>query len=501
MKMAKKTVTLFVSDSSINLLVMKDTRVEKWASLPLEPGLVSQGVILDEAQVAGRVKELFEIEKVATRKVIAGLSGLNSLYRLIALPEVPETLLPEAVKREATRVMPISLDEVYLSYQSVPGPRGEKRVFLAAFPRNLADVSLRVLKQAGLEPYLVDLAPLALSRIPDEPRAIIVSAGVEHLNIIVIENRLPQLIRSLPLSSEAESLSERLPTITEELGRTVTFYNSSHLEKPLDSTVPLFVSGDLSQTPEAWQSLVGRLDFSVSPLPSPVEYPEGFPTSEFTVNIGLALKELLPEKEEANFSLVNLNTQPDVYLPKAAPVSRILTPVSIGIIAGIGLLVYMGFLVQGSIAEGSVLRSELASIESSIAQQHVEIAALKEEVKTAEALIKPMESQVELTEAQASGFSNVLASLREGREGVDGDLRTIKRLFPTTAKLIEVNHVGSSVTVSGVTPDEDSIFGYAAALRNSGSFSSVTISSIQLEISESEVEEVAKGFNFTLLLR
>jgi Tfp pilus assembly protein PilN len=232
-----------------------------------------------------------------------------------------------------------------------------------------------------------------------------------------------------------------------------------------------------------------------------VEYPEGFPTSEFTVNIGLALKELLPEKEEANFSLVNLNTQPDVYLPKAAPVSRILTPVSIGIIAGIGLLVYMGFLVQGSIAEGSVLRSELASIESSIAQQHVEIAALKEEVKTAEALIKPMESQVELTEAQASGFSNVLASLREGREGVDGDLRTIKRLFPTTAKLIEVNHGGSSVTVSGVTPDEDSIFGYAAALRNSGSFSSVTISSIQLEISESEVEEVAKGFNFTLLLR
>ncbi len=70
--MARKITTLFIRDNSINLLVMKGRRVEKWASLLLEPGLVSQGVVLDEAQVAGKVTELFKLEKVRKREVIAG---------------------------------------------------------------------------------------------------------------------------------------------------------------------------------------------------------------------------------------------------------------------------------------------------------------------------------------------------------------------------------------------------------------------------------------------
>ena len=50
--MAKTVTTLFIRDTSINLLVMKGNQIEKWASSPLEPGLVSQGLIVDEAQVA-----------------------------------------------------------------------------------------------------------------------------------------------------------------------------------------------------------------------------------------------------------------------------------------------------------------------------------------------------------------------------------------------------------------------------------------------------------------
>ena len=107
--MARKVTTLFIRDTNINLLVMKGRRVEKWASLPLEPGLVSQGVVLDEAQVADKVKELFNLEGVTTKKVIVGLSGLNSLYRIITMPELPEAILAEAVKREAERVVPVSL--------------------------------------------------------------------------------------------------------------------------------------------------------------------------------------------------------------------------------------------------------------------------------------------------------------------------------------------------------------------------------------------------------
>ncbi len=176
--MAEKVITVFIRDDAVNLLQVEGRGVKKWASLPLEPGLVNQGLILDETRVAEELDKLFKLAKIGTRKVVAGISGLNSLYRLISLPELPEAILPEAVKQEARRVIPVPLDEVYLAYQRLPAPEGETRVFLTAFPRNVADVLVRTLRQAGIQPYVMDLAPLALCRTLDEPRAIIINSQV-----------------------------------------------------------------------------------------------------------------------------------------------------------------------------------------------------------------------------------------------------------------------------------------------------------------------------------
>jgi len=53
----------------------------------------------------------------------------------------------------------------------------------------------------------------------------------------------------LALPGDAESLEERLPVVAEEFTRTMMFYNSSHMEHPLDAKVPVFVSGDLEEAP------------------------------------------------------------------------------------------------------------------------------------------------------------------------------------------------------------------------------------------------------------
>jgi len=513
--MAGKAVTLFIDDTEIRLLVAKGKRVQKWARLPLEPGLVRDGVIRDEAQVVDRLKELFKLEKVTAKKVIAGLSGLNSLYRLITLPELPEAVRDEAVRHEARRVIPVSLDQVYLAYQPLPGPKGETRLFLAAFPRNAADALIRTLRQAGVEPYLIDLAPLALCRNANEPRAIIVNAWSTNLDIVVMVDRVPQVIRSLSLPSEATSLSEILPAITEELDRTITFYNSSHKENPLDSTVPIFVSGDLAESPESWQSLAGKSGYSVSILPSPMEFPEGFNPNQFMVNIGLALKELLLEKGEANFSLVNLNALPQVYLPKARPVAGILIPIAIAIV-GIGALFYTVPLLQNSMAETDALRAQLPPAQLLVAEHQKAIITLQEQVAQAEPQIKPVE-------ATAGVFEATFTNLGEVRAQVDGDLSQVVNLVPADIALLyggdtvtidaglldqaEITHSVGQVTVIGRNSDEAAIFRYARALRSSGRFSMVIISSIEAyeEIIEEEEdddeEEIKTGFNFTFILK
>jgi type IV pilus assembly protein PilM len=466
--MAKKVTTLFIRDTSINLLIMNGRQVEKWASLPLEPGLVSHGFISDEAQVAAKVKQLFKETGAQANKVITALSGHDSLYRIITLPELPEAIFPEAVKREARRTIPTPLEEVYFSYQRLTAPRGEGRIFLTTFPRNPVDALVRTLHQAGVRPYIMDLATLALCRIPNEPRAIIVNARLEHLDVMVIADRLPQVIRRLSLPGEAESLEERLPLIAEEFNRTVAFYNSTHLEKPLDLTVPVFVCGDLAEVPETWQSVVGGAGYSVSSLPSSLEeLPEGFNPNEFMVNIGLALKELLSEKEDANFSLVNFNALPEAYVPPGFSIARVLVPV--GIVLGIGLIIFGVIFVQYNSTHTEELRSELALVQSSVAQQQREITILR--------------VQVGSVGATADGLNTRIITMERGRAVFYEDLNQIVKLAAEKVNLSSVNQGGSAVTVNGVASNEDDIFSYARDLRESGRFSEVWIKSITESVS------------------
>jgi len=384
-------------------------------------------------------------------------------------------VLPEAIRREAKRTIPTPLEEIYFSYQRLSASKGETRIFLVTFPRNLVDALVKMLHQAGVKPYIMDLAPLALSRIPNEPRAIIVNAWLEHLDVIVLADRLPQVIRRLALPGETESLEERLPLIAEEFNRTVAFYNSSHMEKPLDSTVPVFVCGDLAEAPETWQSVVGGAGYSVSLLPSPVEVPEGFNPNEFMVNIGLALKELLPVKEEANFSLVNFNALPEAYVPPHFSILRVLIPI-VSVI-GIGLIIFAVILILNNRAEIAALQSQVTATEASVTQLQRDIATLN--------------TQVGSVGATADELNTRLVTMERGRTNIYLDLREIVDLAKEKVSFAAISHGGSSISVKGTASNVGLIYRYARALRSSPRFSRVWVSSIA---------ESGSGFSFVFSL-
>jgi type IV pilus assembly protein PilM len=467
--MAKRVTTLFIRDTGINLLVMKGNQIEKWVSSPLEPGLVNQGLIVDEARVADRVKQVFKEAGASAKRVTVALSGHDSLYRIITLPELPEAVLPEAVRREVQRAIPTPLEEVYFSYQRLPSQtKGENRIFLATFPRNLVDALIKTLRRAGVKAYVMDLAPLALARIPNEPRAIIVNARLDHLDVIVLADRLPQVIRRLALPGEAESLEERLPLIAEEFNRTVAFYNSGHMEHPLDAKVPVFVSGDLTEAPDMWPSAVGGAPYPVSALPAPVNVPEGFSTNQFMVNIGLALKELRVEKEGDNFSVVNFNALPEAYMPPSFSMVRVLIPVVS--IVGIALIVVAVVLIMNNRANINALTPQVTSAEARVAQLQRDVTSLN--------------TQIGAAKGTADALGNTLTTIERGRATIISDLREVTGLAGQSVSLGTVSHTGASVTLNGATTDVSDIFLYARALRESEEapddlrFSSVWISSI-----------------------
>src|SRR4030042_1822441 len=153
-------VTLDIEDNSIKLMVVRGKQVEAAASLPLEPGLIHDGVIINPAAVGQRIRELMTAHGIAEKKVVVGISGIHSIYRTASIPKLPKNLIDEAARREAERVMPVPLNELYTSWQAISVSDIETAICLVGIPRSTVDAMLATLQQAGLQPEPLDLRPL-----------------------------------------------------------------------------------------------------------------------------------------------------------------------------------------------------------------------------------------------------------------------------------------------------------------------------------------------------
>lgn len=480
--MAKKITTLYIDDSSLRLMVIQGKRIKEWAESPLEPGLVENNVVIEEAEVAAKIKQLFKIQKVKTTKVIVGVSGLHCLTRPITLPQLPKTMLAEAVRREASRALPVPLEELYISWQTIPAPEGKTQVFLVAIPCKMADALLKALHQAGLKPSFMNLKPLLLARTIKEATAVIVDVQTIEFDIVIMAEGIPQPIRTISFASEALSWQEKSAVIKNELDRTISFYNSNNPENPLTSSVPIFASGELANEPELCQSLSGELGYPVLPLPSPLEYPEGLDPSHYMANIGLAFQELSVGKD-AGPTVVSLNILPAPYQPKPISLTNILALSGAAVAAG--LLVFLVLLVQNTSADIASIRSQLNTtdvlLQLKVAQRQKLTGNIAE-----------LEKKIAELETPRDSITAALGGLEKQSAGINRDLEVTILSLPGTMSLSSIGHITSILAISGRAQSERDILLYLQKLDASGRFGDITITDM------TKVKD--EGINFTLLL-
>jgi len=467
--MAKKVVTLYIDDTSIRLLVARGKRITKWVDLSLEPGLVGDGIITEPAKLADKLKELLSTQKVKQKKVIVGLSGLQCLSRVITLPKLSKAVLAQAVNQEAERLLPVALEELYISWQIIHDSKQEIKVFLVACRRNAIDALIDTLRGAGIEPYLMDITPLALARVVDRATAIISDVRSSEADVVIMVDGVPELIRSLPLPKKAASLKKKLSIVKEELERTIKFYNSNNPEAALDSDVPIYVSGELANEPELYQSLSDELGHPVLPLSSPLECPKGLAITDYMVNIGLALKKLSPKKG-AGFSVVNLDVTPEVHRPKRPSLTKILIVPSV--IVAIGSLVPLVMQVQSAAADVVAIEAHLNATNQLVRQKHRQQQSQNEE------LIE-LNNQFSELEAINNTLTASINNFTSEQQMVNSNLEVATDSLPSTVVLTSISYSSSLLTLNGKSPSEAEVLVYARKLEGSGQFSETIIASMK----------------------
>jgi len=315
---AKRVVTLDIDNTTVRLLATRGGRVRKWASASLEPEGVEGEVASDWQALGTTVKQLMKSSGINASKVTASLSGLYSLNRILHESDLPVGLSTrEAVLQTAEETMPVSTDKLYLSWQRITGGADEQQFFVLGMPRDAVDNEMRSLMRVGIKPNVLELQAMALARIVNKSPAIVLNIGLSSFDIIIVVNGMPEIMRTILWQQGDLAVEDRVEQSAVTLELTADFYNLHFPDTPLDPTTPLFITGEMSGELILMEKLRARLVYPVEPLAPPLEYPAHLPTSQYAVNIGLALKGIASSEnpEQGVYLPLDINLMPRIYHP------------------------------------------------------------------------------------------------------------------------------------------------------------------------------------------
>ncbi len=379
----KGVVTLDIDKTTIRLLETKGGVVKKWVSASLESDEVEGGVVSDWQTLGAMVKQLMTSSGMKVGKVIASLSGLYSISRIITVSDMPAGLsTQDAVLDMARTVMPLSMDRLHISWQTITAGEGEWRFFIVGVPQDVIDGEVQSLKAVGINPHILKLKAMALTSAVNKENALILNIEPSSLDIAMVVSGVPEIMRTITWQHEDLTLEDKAEYLAITLETTVDFYNSRNPGAPLDPAAPLFITGQYSEDTTLMEELKARLSYPIEPLAPPLEYPADMPISQYAVNIGLALERTVPSEnlEQGGYVPLDINLLPEIYRPWKPTVKQLYAIAFI--IAAMALLFPLYQVTTKAMAETANLQTKFDAVNSVLAERQAEIKSREPLQKT-----------------------------------------------------------------------------------------------------------------------
>ncbi len=289
LKSGREILTLSIEGSTLRILQVVNKQITAWVNLPFNPALLRNGFIANPKGMAQVIQNALVGKGIYSKGVRAAFPGFQSLSRLITIPRSREVRPDQVIPGEARRLMSVSPEVSYLFWQPMISFPGQQSFFTLAVPKAPLEVFIETLRLTGLRPNRIELKPLVLLKIIDQPNAIIAAVENNSIDIVVVLNWIPMLMRSLYLGEGAITAESGPPRLVAELRRTIGFYNDSNPENPLPLETPLYLCGALAAEGETALLVEREIGLLPGKLDPKLELPPEFPLGQMAVNLALAI--------------------------------------------------------------------------------------------------------------------------------------------------------------------------------------------------------------------
>lgn len=451
----QSTVMLDLDESEARLLVTRQGRPEKWDAMRIPGGLYSDGVITDPENMAGMLDTLFQRCGVSRRGVRVTAGGFHAVMRTVTMPKLKPRFMPEAIRRQMKREVPVTLEDHHLIWQIIGRTDEEVKALVVGVPRNELDSVLKTLRFAGVQPASLQWKPLAVLRALGTPNAAVVVLESSSFDIILSRDGLPRVTRNVPYPPTARDLSQRVEVASTELGLAVSYVMLDQGEETSGDPRSVFLLGQSAESDAVRERFEESSGYQ---LDDPEFLNEGAPLWAHAPNLGA----VQPRSSSAGAPFLDLT--PEDWRPTTVNAFEGTAAVMLAVGLGIVALPFFHSLQPDPRVDAL--------------QQQVDQAKIQVRVDKAHAI------QAARISKQASDAQAQLVAYRQGFSTLQSErLRWPQVASSTPASLADVNiqsvsESGKSLSLTGNAPTYSQVTGYAQFLNQTGWFDQIQLTSL-----------------------
>ncbi len=178
-----------------------------YSKIALPPAIAASDSQIDVDKIAAALSTLVKDAKVTATQVVAGIASAEAFATVIETPKLNPAELAKAMKLQADQYIPMAVDQVRMDWQAIGEGKTPDlmKVLLVAAPNTVVNKYLSIVEKAGLSLYALELNAVAQARslMPQtDVAAVIVNFGYLSTEINIVQERAPQLVRSVNIGSQ-----------------------------------------------------------------------------------------------------------------------------------------------------------------------------------------------------------------------------------------------------------------------------------------------------------
>jgi len=238
------TVGLDIGSSLIKIVEIDHSgsmpKIVHFGCTRLLPEAIVEGEIMDRGLVIDGIMECVEQSGIDTDNVVSAVSGRAVIVKKVIMDQMTPEDAQEAIFWEAEQHVPFDIDDVCLDFQILNDDIGanQMEVLLVAAKKDMVNVHASLIRDAGLNPAIIDVDSFAVQNCFESSRNSAVSsmddmddddfdgpAGRDHrqviglinigsdvTNINIIQGDSPQFTRDISVGTDqfVESLQKEL---------------------------------------------------------------------------------------------------------------------------------------------------------------------------------------------------------------------------------------------------------------------------------------------------